>query len=382
MLAQHPRNFAWIVQWNITDRCAMRCIYCQPRRSGSHPAWERSLASVQALRPRFLIVTGGEPLHVPRIVEAVRRAASSRPRPWVTFNTSMLGSWRRIERIADHADQFHVSLDGLGEVHRRQRGVATEVVLDRLRRLAALGRARGGAFEILTHGVLTRDSAPGIRALVEEVHRSDPEIRMSFGAMEPYDHPLSLARSEEGTERFLEEARALRHEGHLITVVGPMAPRELLHFSDRSPPRIKGSDRVDRRGRTRCLRQFFRATVMPDGRVTGCKPDLYAGKLAAVFRRQIDQRRPLQAMATALFAFDALIMRRHNPTCPFPCKCEEFLDELLGASHPDEIPPIRSLQGRFSRGELAEAARFLNEQRLNAAMHAGMLQALLVPGEA
>lgn len=130
----------------VTSRCNLRCAMCniwkEPVSDELKP--EDFLALPSALRT--INVTGGEPFLRKDIVDVVRRIHEAAPRSRIVISTNGFLTERIVEAVAEMM-QFcprlgiGVSIDGIGEIHDRIRGVegAFERAVETVKRLKAIG---------------------------------------------------------------------------------------------------------------------------------------------------------------------------------------------------------------------------------------------------
>ena len=147
--ALHPHDRP-VVVWNITRRCNLACAHCYSA-STSRPAPDELttqearavLEDLAEFRVPVVLLSGGEPLLRPDVVELVAQACSLGVQPVLSTNGTLLTD-EMIDRLRQAGlRRIGISLDGLAETHDRVRGVA-------------------GAFEGTTTG-LERSIAAGFR---------------------------------------------------------------------------------------------------------------------------------------------------------------------------------------------------------------------------
>ena len=119
-----------IVVWNITRTCNLRCIHCYAdSHAEKYPGeltWEQCCAVIDDLadyRVNALLLSGGEPLLHPQLPQILERATSRGLKVTISTNGTRI--------TPDYAALFKklgvayvgISLDGIGAVHDRFRGV-------------------------------------------------------------------------------------------------------------------------------------------------------------------------------------------------------------------------------------------------------------------
>lgn len=167
-----PRPFS--AAFNVTDRCNLRCEYCN---FTSFAGPELSLTQIAALFERLyamgirrLGIVGGEPL-VRKDIGAIVRLARGRGF-FVTASTN-LTLYHRLPGVLDPAHLIFTSLDGDRATHERQRGEGSyDGVIAAIRELVAAGKP------VVAICVVRRGDVPQARALLEQARSLG--IRMHF----------------------------------------------------------------------------------------------------------------------------------------------------------------------------------------------------------
>lgn len=119
-----------IVVWNITRTCNLRCVHCYAdSHAEKYPGeltWEQCCSVIDDLaeyKVNALLLSGGEPLLHPRLPDLLRRATEKGLKVTISTNGTRI--------TPDFASLFKelgvayvgISLDGIGAVHDRFRGV-------------------------------------------------------------------------------------------------------------------------------------------------------------------------------------------------------------------------------------------------------------------
>ncbi len=347
------KNFNWIVSWEITNRCNLRCRYCNYHLKMTDENIYKASERVAQLKPKYLIITGGEPLILPEIASITRDTHTRAGKPFLIFNSNATKHLERLFDILDIMNTLHVSLDGLGEINAITRGIDGDRVLDNIKRIDQEIKKRQTKTALLTMTVVTKTNYRSIPEMVNRVFKEVPGCFMSLGSVEPIWSEFSIVQDEESLRWFMNEMQPLAEQyPHHLILVGPLAPGNYLK------DKIINSDAIEA-GRARhfvnCKRQFFRITVRPDGSEARCKPSLYYDNYHAWIKNEMKEKRYFKALTTMARLLDILVLRPYSTFCPFPCKCEEFLDDILNNV---KVPEIELLAGRFSREELIEVSRF------------------------
>lgn len=108
----------------VTDRCNARCAMCDIWQKGGSPELEPAAYGRLPSSLREINVTGGEPLLRSDLAEIIRTMRSRCPRARIVLSTNGLLPSRLERTLAECGDiGVRVSLDGIGEMHNRIRGV-------------------------------------------------------------------------------------------------------------------------------------------------------------------------------------------------------------------------------------------------------------------
>jgi len=129
-LLQFSRDKRPVVVWNATRRCNLKCVHCysssQNRRYSDEMRTEEGkalIADLASFGSPVILFSGGEPLMRKDLPELVRFAVESGMRAVISTNGTLITR----ETAASFADiglsYMGVSLDGIGEIHDRFRGV-------------------------------------------------------------------------------------------------------------------------------------------------------------------------------------------------------------------------------------------------------------------
>ena len=119
-----------IVVWNITRTCNLRCVHCYAdSHAEKYPGeltWEQCcdvIDDLAAYGASALLLSGGEPLLHPHLPDILRRATARGLK--VTISTNGTRITPELARLFKDVGVAYVgiSLDGIGEVHDKFRGV-------------------------------------------------------------------------------------------------------------------------------------------------------------------------------------------------------------------------------------------------------------------
>jgi len=146
-----------VVVWNATRRCNLRCVHCYSRSEDRAYAGELSTAEARRLIDDLadfgapvLLFSGGEPLLRPDLFELVKYAVGRGLRAVISTNGTRIDDAAAARFRDAGLGYVGVSLDGLGDVNDRFRGVpgAFEQALAGIRRCLAAGVKVGLRFTI------------------------------------------------------------------------------------------------------------------------------------------------------------------------------------------------------------------------------------------
>jgi Fe-coproporphyrin III synthase len=157
----------------VTHRCNARCVMCNVWRSEAVDRIQPEHLGKLPPSLRTVNLTGGEPFLRDDLADFVRAVRRACPRATTTISTNGLRVERIVESLPDLLDadprlRLAVSLDGLGEVHDRIRGVegAFAKVLELLDRLG--GKSFGGLRLSMTLTAENLGQLPGVADLAEK----------------------------------------------------------------------------------------------------------------------------------------------------------------------------------------------------------------------
>ena len=352
-LTRKYQNLAWVMQWNITYVCPLTCSYCLVPHHQQHGDMEKALGQVRRLRPKYLIITGGEPILAPDIVSAMR-TVKEEWNPLTMMTTSLVGPFDTVLQLLDYIDVIHVSLDGVGDEHQQNRGYRSGPILEKVERLAAEISARGRHDHLLILCVLTPHNYRKTRELVEHLHKIAPGILISFGSVEPETHELSLTHYPEMMAELLPELRALQAE-YRVHVVGPLGQRlAQANRSEAAPAARHGN------GAYYCPRQYFRIMLDPYGKLLTCKDSRLLNDGLDVLETSLREGRYRKAAGDLGYLLDILYFHPNSAECRSPCKCEEFVDDMIMSREGQApTPETLMLEDRFTTPELDTAEAYI-----------------------
>lgn len=220
--AGHGHRFAEVkrpvVVWNVTRRCNLHCQHCYASaRSLPHPD-ELTPAEGLALIGELarcgvpaLILSGGDPLLRPDLLELLRCASDHGIHTAVSTNGTLIDAGVARHLRAAGAGYVGVSVDGIGRLHDRFRGLrgAWEQALRGLRHCREAGLTVGLRF---TLSRVTLPHLPGVLDLMEaeQVHRGYVSHLVYVGrAHNLVGLALSSGETRGAVDRILDRAESL-----------------------------------------------------------------------------------------------------------------------------------------------------------------------------
>lgn len=357
-------NFFWSVLWQFTTVCNARCLYCSLEKVRAHPDVFGVLQRVKALRPKDVLLMGGEPYVYPEIVALLKAIKSECGAPYLTISTNLAVDVERVLESLPLLDQIQVSIDGMGEINKTVRCHDGDEIGKRIRTLRDEIDGRRLPVNLFTHSVVTTHSVDGIEDFVEGMQSSCPGLKMGFSLVEPYGHALSIAYDRDRLRGFVATIIRLKGKGYPVNICDRMVNP---HGGGGMPVSSNFESHYDAdcviAGSVKCRRQFFFAFVTPHGDVITCHPKLFYDRYKACLKELILGRRYVKAAGVAARMLDQLLIRRYEPSCHFPCKCQRFIEDVLESRRRKEITPeIERIAHKFSRGEIELAQGFLKKR--------------------
>ncbi len=178
-LLRFSRDKKPVVVWNVSRRCNLHCLHCYTESQDrpypnelSHDEAENLIDQLSDFGVPVLLLSGGEPLYRPDTLELARYASGKGLRVVLSTNGTMISGEVAHDIKKAGVSYVGVSLDGLGQVHDRFRGVRGTFQ----KSLAAIGHCREAGVKVGLRFTLTRynyHQVEDIFHLVEEqgIHR-------------------------------------------------------------------------------------------------------------------------------------------------------------------------------------------------------------------
>lgn len=349
------KNFNWFTEWDITEKCNLKCRYCfrpHVKKEARHynEDYQKSLKTILKLKPKGMIITGGEPLMVesfPSLLEKLKKELD--PRIIITTNLSV--SENRIKSIMPYVSNYHVSLDGLGKVNEGLRGYSGDLIINNMRFLWNNIKDYHENPSMMTLTVLTRENCreEHIVPMLEAIKSIDAGLLASFAVMLPVTDSLSVASDN----TLLEETRELLHElksRYNIITVG-----SINRLSDKKETEMTA---------VKCYRQFFRSRIKPDGSIVNCKPSVNIPYFKSQFLEALSRKDFSGIYKVLKRIYKTMLRDPGNPLCLQPCKCEEFIDTFLLQKELDmeNRKIFRIMLNSLAEKEKEESFRYITEK--------------------
>jgi MoaA/NifB/PqqE/SkfB family radical SAM enzyme len=221
-----------VVAWEVTRACGYRCLHCradaQPRPAPGELTDDEGRALVDDLA-RFgdttLVLTGGDPMLRPDLVELAERASERGLRVAITPSATGRVTTARLAALrAAGVGTLAISLDGAEAAsHDAMRGVAGS----HARSLRILERAREQGFALQVNSTITRHNAHAIPALADQAVAAGAAVWSAFFLVPTGRGRAGDMLDAEGHERALRELVGLRRRLplHLKVTAAPAVRR-------------------------------------------------------------------------------------------------------------------------------------------------------------
>ena len=337
-------NFCWIATWKITDRCNLRCTYCDPeimKWAGAPEEVDRfeALGRIARCRPRILNISGGEPALVEELPGLLRRAKEG----WNPFIRIVHNGTapHKLESCFPYMDRLVVSIDGPGDISAATRGISGDVVLERI---ANLRFPAGSGPEIIVNTVVTEKNLDALPLFAAQIAAVSPRVALSLLPVMPVDSDLSVLRDREaGYRRFLDVFAKIKS-----------AHGAVAH----------NLDCIMRHGDLRkiqCYNQYFSVRFSPRGELFTCGAGI-GSQLRRTDRAfmKVFKKGGFRKLFTMLSRAVKGRMGKVDFTCRNICNCESWLDMLFLGRDTGYAPVVlRGFRGRLSDDDYIELDEFV-----------------------
>ncbi|HET58450.1 MAG TPA: 12,18-didecarboxysiroheme deacetylase [Deltaproteobacteria bacterium] len=175
-LLQFSRDKRPVVVWNVTRRCNLKCIHCYSNSQNIH--YDNELSTEQGIAllddladygSPVVLFSGGEPFMRDDLPELINHAAARGMRAVISTNGTLITPERARTYAGAGLSYVGVSLDGIGDVHDRFRGVkgAFDASMRGIRNCREAGIKVGVRF------TLTRSNVSEVPAIFDLVDREN-----------------------------------------------------------------------------------------------------------------------------------------------------------------------------------------------------------------
>ena len=285
---------------DVTERCNLRCAHCRTWLSASEPPLDhlkRYISELGRLRPRILVLSGGEPLLRADLLELIASARATGAVVQVNTNGLALDAPLVDRLAAAEVTYVQVSLEGPPPLHDAIRGPRTFE-----RALAACRLIASSPMHLIINTTVSRANLDVLEALGDLLFCSEEPLEAylwglkRFVPLEPRggDFATSHALGPDGLERLLEVWRALRARYPGVLIKTDVPQRNLL---DRA--RVREVMARYEIGCAGCSAGVECLTVRPNGDVAPC-PTVYVscGNLGQVGIAEVLRHPVISALRT------------------------------------------------------------------------------------
>ncbi len=349
-------HFNWIVVWTVTRACNLRCKYCPVAYAAHNPeGFRKGTEFLEKEPPKMLILHGGEPVLVDGLVDALKRIREKRPDIYILLETNATLP-EKVKEVLPYIDHIEASMDALGDINRRVRGVDGDIIFENIRHLFNAASAEGKSLVITA--VVTIENYRHLDSLIEAGRSLKKDLQIGFFVMHPKTNPLSVRHDSEVWEEFKGVIRDLRN---------------------RYPENVRYKGETSTSQKMRCFAQFFISHLMDDGTLYRCKSQQHID----IFRRKQfggkGLKRVLEFGRQTAHLADILLLRKMATMCYRPCDWGLPLMAFFTAKNREGFekfagwPALRGM--RMDRGEERRLVKFM-KRYVNPGFDAAWLEAL------
>jgi pyruvate-formate lyase-activating enzyme len=362
-------NLHWSVNWSVAGRpCLLNCDYCRPDREVQEPDVWAAAEELIRLGAFEIIITGGEPMAIPEMGDVIRLLHERLEGPRIALNTNLVLPFEKVEPLLPYVDVLMTSIDGLDGNNKVHRHVDGEKILDQVRRVVEWRQKSGVEKPSITvNATLTPHNYRTVPTLARRLDEIDPEIHYSIATVEPYwdklslfEHPEELRGCALMVRRAVENGAAIHAYGPLEEVIGDPEGFFRKRSEERPPKTAQPGRTIDDSMCVECVRQFFWGIMTPRGEFQACKAGFHNRLLGSAAWSALRAGRPLRGARLLGRLVDHLYLRKTNPHCYLPCKCDIFVEHILRSC--EGAPPhdaVRLWHGRVPEDKLEEGVCFL-----------------------
>jgi len=340
------KHFGWIVSWRITDKCNLKCKYCDladnlPAFSKENINYARIISELSSIKPRVVNISGGEPTLVPELPDIVRKIKSTwNPFIRIVHNGTNL---KKASSVFPFIDRLVISLDGAGAVNSLNRGIDGDKVISDVG--AVMDKASQHNVNVAFNCVVTTKNVSGIRELAEKIRSTSTDILLSLMPVLPADGEISIINKPEIMQKFLDDYQSLRKEGFRVA-----------HIFD-PVLRHQNWKRID------CYNQFFILRVNTAGMITSCAMNSLNMPVLTKGIGWLFSKNGIKRKADRLRKFVSNgLLNKTDFGCSTMCNCEGWLDLLFLGKESDSLPvytPV--LKGRLSEEDYRNVDKFVRK---------------------
>lgn len=215
-----------VVVWNTTIACNLRCKHCYANAASRPLPGELTtdegkalIDDLAAFKVPALLLSGGEPLMRPDLLDLIRHAGSAGVRTVLSTNGTLINQQVAEQLRAAGLTYVGISLDGLEPTHDRFRGVkgAFRLSLAAFRHLKAVGQKVGLRL------TLTRSAVTDLDAIFDLIE-SEGIDRVCFYHLVPSGRGRSVealepAESRAAIDRIIDHTRSAAAAGRRLEIL-------------------------------------------------------------------------------------------------------------------------------------------------------------------
>jgi len=357
-------NFCWIATWKVTDRCNLRCAYCDPsimKRANEAETINRfeALDRIAAYKPRILNISGGEPSLLKELPGLLSRAkAVWNPYIRVVHNGT---DPQKLAEAFPCIDYLVISVDGPGGVNAATRGISGDAVLGGI---AALFNSAGPIPKITVNTVVTEKNIDTLKDLAAQIASVSPDVTLALLPVMPVNGELSVLRDREaGYKRFIDVYAGIK-----------AAHGNTVHNLD-CVMRHKDLRKIQ------CYNQYFTIKFSPRGEPFSCGAGI-ASQLRRSDRayKKIFKKGGLRKLLTMIVKSIKEKAGAVDFTCRNICNCESWLDMAFLGKETGYAPiALRGFRGRLTNDDYAELDKFV-KKNINPRFDAERFRSLIEGG--
>lgn len=307
-------NLYWVMVWSIDYICNLKCIYCGNANvivsSSDKDSRRRALEIIKKYKPGYLVISGGEPTKIPDLVENIRYLHDNLPDTDILLITSLITeNFSFYYKIIPHLHDMMVSLDGLDEINKIQRGVDGKIIIEGITELWPF--LEKNDVGLCINSVITIYNYDKIGFLFRELNNISPKIKLTVSPVFPLDQKISIYRDKSKLKKFIELYNDLKNK--------------------------YGERRLDMNGffnkSINCYAQFLNAFIDPRANLNICSKKKFNGDFNIIFFIHYILNNWYCDSKNIIIFLKDFILGRSSSICFSPCNTSFKLNELI-ARHP------------------------------------------------